>query len=114
MGVMWLASAAVSAPFLVMAKTMVVPHAFFPAPVPVCITNNAPWERIYLKVKFVLVFVLPFCLLVFLYSSIIRKVRAGLSLFDIFLNNPVYTFTIFHPFIALLNCTYPRSEVQCP
>ncbi|XP_059175675.1 QRFP-like peptide receptor [Physella acuta] len=73
--VVWVIAAVAASPFLVMAHTETTPHVHKTDLVEVCVMPMVHlWERIYLVCSFVLIFVIPMLLLVFLYNMIIHKV----------------------------------------
>ena len=78
MAVMWVASGLLTSPFLAITFTDTEFHYVDRVNVTICISPiYEDWHYGYIIARFVLVFVIPFCLLVFLYSRIIFKVREG-------------------------------------
>ncbi|PVD30343.1 hypothetical protein C0Q70_09607 [Pomacea canaliculata] len=75
MAVMWLVALALTAPFLAIAYTRREYHYVEKAEVDVCTSRlEHVWQYGYIIARFIVVFVIPMCLLVFLYSRIIVKV----------------------------------------
>ena len=78
MAVMWVTSGLLTSPFLAITFTDTEFHYVDRVNVTICISPiYEEWHYGYIIARFVLVFVIPFCLLVFLYSRIIFKVREG-------------------------------------
>ncbi|KAL8562762.1 hypothetical protein ACOMHN_022637 [Nucella lapillus] len=72
---MWLVAAAGNSPFLAIAYTTSVLHYVDQENVTICMNPvDEQWKYGYIIARFIAVFVIPFCLLVFLYSRIIAKV----------------------------------------
>nr|KAG5693786.1 hypothetical protein BaRGS_029416 [Batillaria attramentaria] len=73
--VMWITAAVLTAPFLAIAHTNTQYHYVDKVSVDVCVTTiMLIWHKAYMIGRFVVVFVVPLCLLIFLYSRIIVKV----------------------------------------
>ncbi|KAH9520455.1 hypothetical protein Btru_060826 [Bulinus truncatus] len=75
MAVVWVMSAAVTSPFLVMSYTDQQYHNIDNEMVDVCITPTPDtWHKCYVIARFVLIFAIPMVLLAILYSMIIYKI----------------------------------------
>ncbi|KAL8560378.1 hypothetical protein ACOMHN_006109 [Nucella lapillus] len=73
--VMWLTAAVMTSPMLAIAQTGIVMHYVEMVEVTVCYSVvYADWQFAYVIVQFLVVFVIPLCLLIFVYSRIIFKV----------------------------------------